>query len=348
MELDFKKIPLSCGVYIFKNKDGEVLYVGKARSLRVRVRTHFSSQNQFLSQGIEQVEEIDWIETDTPEDALILERKLIRKYHPKFNIEWKDDKGYFFVAIKKSDFPYIIWTHQTRDKSLRFIGPFVNGKELKQFLFNLREILPYRSCKRLPKKPCLWFDLGKCIGICKKSKTKKLKERYSLLIRIIGEILKIYLGKSGRIECYDISSTSGNFASGAMVVFEKNKKVSSQYRLFKIKKAKSQSDVDCLREIILRRLKHKEWKTPDLVVLDGGKNQLKAVEKINIPAVALAKEKRKKISGRIYSMFSKKGLDLKKIPSEVSSTLLALRDEAHRFAITYHKKRRRKYLFDQL
>ncbi|MCD6550207.1 GIY-YIG nuclease family protein [bacterium] len=348
MEIDFKKIPLSAGVYLFKNRDGEILYIGKAKNLRKRIRNHFSSENQFLAQGIEQVEDIDWIETDTSKDALLLERELIRKYHPKFNIEWKDDKGYFFVGVGNGDFPYILWTHQPKDKAKKFIGPFVNGRELKQVLFNLRDILPYRSCRKLPKKPCLWFDLGKCVGICKKRKTESLREKYSLLIRTLEEILKVYLGKSGRLECYDISNISGNFASGAMVVFERNKKVSSQYRLFKIKRAKSQDDVACLREIILRRLKHKEWKNPDLIVLDGGKAQLKAVKKLDIPTITLAKEKRKKIFGKIYSPFSKKELDLKKLPSEISSTLLALRDEAHRFAITYHKKRRKKYLFEEV
>jgi len=228
MEIDFKKIPLSAGVYLFKNRDGEILYIGKAKNLRKRIRNHFSSENQFLAQGIEQVEDIDWIETDTSKDALLLERELIRKYHPKFNIEWKDDKGYFFVGVGNGDFPYILWTHQPKDKAKKFIGPFVNGRELKQVLFNLRDILPYRSCRKLPKKPCLWFDLGKCVGICKKRKTESLREKYSLLIRTLEEILKVYLGKSGRLECYDISNISGNFASGAMVVFERNKKVSSQ------------------------------------------------------------------------------------------------------------------------
>ena len=348
MEVDFKKIPSTSGVYLFKDKEGKILYIGKAKDLRTRIRIHFNSENQFLAQGIEQVEDIDWIETDNPKSALLLERELIRKYHPKFNIEWKDDKGYFFVVIEKKDFPYILWTHQAKSKSRRFIGPFLNGRELKQILFKLRKILPYRSCKKLPKKPCLWFELGRCIGVCKKRKTKKSKERYSLLIKTLEEILKIYLGKSGRIECYDISGISGSFVSGSMVVFERNKRVLSQYRLFKIKKVKSQNDVACLREIISRRLEHKEWKTPDLIMLDGGKGQLKAVQKLDIPAIALAKGKRKGVSGKIYSFFSKEGLDLNKLPSEISSTLLSLRDEAHRFAITYHKKRRKKYLFEEL
>ena len=159
-------------------------------------------------------------------------------------------------------------------------------------------------------------------------------------------MLKIYLGKSGRIEGYDISSISGSFAVGSMVVFSGNKKNSNQYRKFKIKRKKGQDDVGCLREILLRRMKHKEWKIPDLVVLDGGKGQLRAARGLEVPVIALAKKEKRKTAARIYTPFSKKSLDLEELPEEVRKTLFALRDEAHRFAITYHKKRREKYILD--
>jgi excinuclease UvrABC nuclease subunit len=345
--LDFRKIPQKPGVYILKDEDADILYIGKAGNLQKRVKSHFQKgESLFLVQGMDKVKDIDFIITDSENDALILENQLIKKYQPKFNIRWKDDKNYFFVAITKQKFPRVFWTHQQVQKNIDYLGLFVSGKELKNYLFSLRKIFPFRSCKTLPRKTCLWYDLDLCTGVCVLKKAKTTRQEYLTLIAGLKEMLNIYLGDSGRIEAYDISNIGQKFAVGSMVVFEKNKKKKSEYRRFKIKTVKKINDVACLKEIVGRRLKHNEWKMPALILLDGGKGQLNAIKKINVPSIALAKKKRKKSAGRIYSQYVRKGLDLDKLPEEVKNTLLRIRDEAHRFAITYHRERRTKVLIN--
>ncbi len=128
-----------------------------------------------------------------------------------------------------------------------------------------------------------------------------------------------------------------------MIVFEKNKPRKSDYRRFKIKKVKGQDDVASLKEVLFRRLKHKEWPLPDLILLDGGRAQLKAAKRINLPVIALAKGK-DKTGGKIYTPFSKKSLSLKDLPENLRNVLIQIQAEAHCFAISYHKKRRRELL----
>jgi len=165
------------------------------------------------------------------------------------------------------------------------------------------------------------------------------------MIETLKILLRIYLQESVRIEGYDISNISGSLAVGSMVVFEKGKPKKSDYRRFKIKRVKGQNDVKSLREVLLRRMKHIEWDLPDLILLDGGKGQLKAANKIDIPTVALAKKG--KHSGKLYSQFSKNFVLLDELPEEFKNLLLKVRDEAHRFAISYHKLRREKTLFEK-
>lgn len=383
--IDFKKIPQKPGVYLFKDQDQGLLYIGKAKNLKKRIQSHFrTGSSLFLSQALDKVTEADWIVTDTGKDALILERQLIQKYRPRFNIEWRDDKNYFFVGVSQERFGRVFWSHQPfrketpyRDKprsknflikgnlggrssvvnevllrgkhgtgQVDYFGPFVSGVALKNYLFGLRRVFPFRSCRALPKKPCLWYSLGLCAGVCVAKQAKTTSKQYQTLIAGLKQMFRIYLQESGRIEAYDVSNIGSKFAVGSMIVFEKNKPKKSQYRRFKIKTVKNISDTACLGEIISRRLKHKEWQTPDLILLDGGKGQLKATKGLARASIALAKKKRKRIYARLYTHYSRRSLDLDAIPQEVKNILLQIRDEAHRFAITYHKKTRQKHLID--
>ncbi len=163
-------LPKTSGVYAFKDKK-EIIYIGKAGNLRERVKSHFQQTSFRDSLFIEKVEEIGHIKTDSEIIALILESQLIKKYQPKFNILWRDDKNYFFVAITKEEFPRIFISHQIKplkEKNLEieYIGPFVDGKALKQTLKVLRKIFPFRTCKKIPKRPCLWFHLERCPAPC--------------------------------------------------------------------------------------------------------------------------------------------------------------------------------------
>ncbi|MDO8639356.1 MAG: excinuclease ABC subunit UvrC [bacterium] len=164
--------------------------------------------------------------------------------------------------------------------------------------------------------------------------------------------LKEALNKNGvktssikRIECYDISNISGKYATGSMVVFENAKKEMGAYRKFKIKQNfQKQNDCAMMKEVVSRRLKHREWQYPDLIIVDGGKGQISSVvnvvkeNNLVIPVVGLAK--REEIL--ITSAFKKVNFNKN---SEALKLLMEIRDEAHRFAVFYHRKLRSKFSF---
>jgi len=328
-------LPKTPGIYAFK-KGRKFLYIGKAINLKERVKQHV----ELLGLA----EQLAYIETKSEVEALILEAKLIKKYQPKYNTAWKDDKNYFYVGVTKEEFPRVFITHQPRkirnsnieirnksqiqnsksrktvsDFVLRasdfeWVGPFVNGRELKQKLKELRKIHPYRTCKTLPKKPCLWFHLNKCLAPC--------------------------LLRSRRIEAYDISNIQGQQATGSMVTFINSRPDKNLYRLFKIKMENKPNDTAMLKEVLQRRLKHKEWGLPDLLLIDGGKAQLNAALSVTkIPVMALAKKK-----NELYLKGQQKPVLLENLPREIFNLILQLRDEAHRFARNYHLKLRKKAL----
>jgi len=179
------RLPKNPGVYAFKGREG-LLYIGKAANIKERVKNHFRHPSYRDNLFLEQVKRVGYLKTSSEIEALILEADLIKKRKPKYNIIWRDDKNYFYVGITKEDFPIIFWTHQPKLQTInyklktKYVGPFVDGKALKQTLKNLRRVFPYRSCSPpaggLPKKPCLWYQLGRCPAPCalKSSLVKQL------------------------------------------------------------------------------------------------------------------------------------------------------------------------------
>jgi len=338
------QLPKTSGVYAFK-KDTRLLYIGKAKNLRERVKQH----DELLGLA----EQLGYIKTGSEIEALLLEAKLIKKHQPKYNVAWRDDKNYFYVGITKEEFPRIFITHQASEGSegkdenkvliahqpksqntkykiqnTDFVGPFVDGKTLKQALKELRKRSPFRTCKTLPKKPCLWFHLNRCLAPC--------------------------LLRSQRIEAYDISDIQGQLATGSMVTFINSKPNKNFYRRFKIKITGKANDTAMLKEVLQRRLKHPEWGWPDLILIDGGKAQLNAAISITkIPVMALAKKRnsspttfhgnnqakrtsQKVVGDKLYMKGQKNTVLLKNLPREIFNLILQLRDEAHRFAKKYH------------
>ena len=421
------QLPKSPGVYAFKNK--EILYIGKAANIRERVKNHFQQPAYRDNLFINQVSKIGYIKTKSEIEALIFEANLIKKYQPKYNVVWRDDKNYFFVGMTNEDFPRIFLTHQPNPISnlqftiYNFAGPFVDGKALKQTLKILRKVFPYRSCKTLPKRPCLWYHLGRCPAPCLiktkleekilfekikkecqknaknvfqifqgektqvlKNLKKEMKEASKLqdferaakmrnqieaLEKILAnakifepqlpqsdwqriqEILKgILKSKRGisRIEAYDVSNIQGQLATGSMVIFVNGLPDKNFYRKFKIKISGKPNDIVMLKEILARRLKHPEWPYPGLMLIDGGKAQLSAALNCKlqiancklIKVVALAKKK-----NELFIEGQKNPILLKTLPREIFNLTLQLRDEAHRFAISYHKKLREGALFEK-
>ena len=155
------KLPKDAGVYAFK-KGREILYIGKAVNIKERIKQH----KELLGLATK----VGYIETDSEIEALILEANLIKKYQPKYNIVWRDDKNYFYVGITKEDFPRVFITHQTKPTSnskfqiSNFLGPFVEGTALKRTLTYLRKVFPYYTAKKHPRGSCLWCSLKLCPG----------------------------------------------------------------------------------------------------------------------------------------------------------------------------------------
>lgn len=324
------KLPQCPGVYMFK-AGRQFLYIGKAVNLRNRIKQHGALL------GL--AKQLTYIETGSEEKALLLEAELIKKYQPKYNVDWKDDKNYFYVGITKEEFPRVFITHQPASPlklsfnklvETKFLGPFVDGKKLKQTLKDLRKIHPYRTCKTLPQKPCLWYHLNQCPAPCLPAAAP-----------LSGAKEGAFWGK--HIEAYDISNIQGQEATGSMVTFINGKPDKNFYRRFKIKGAAKPNDVAMLKEVLSRRLKHKEWPYPDLILIDGGIAQfncakLRLAQRIKV--MSLAKKENK-----LYIDGQKNPILLSSLPQEFSNLILRARDEAHRFARAYHHYLRNKALF---
>lgn len=165
------KFPNSPGVYVMRDAEKSVIYVGKATSLKERVRSYFNNDisGKTKKQMLE-VSSIEYIQTDSSLEALILESSLIKKYSPKYNIKAKDDKSRIYVFISKEDFPKVELVRendlQKLSKPLALYGPFWSSRSLLNALELIRKIVPFRSCKRMPKTPCLYGHLGLCSQPC--------------------------------------------------------------------------------------------------------------------------------------------------------------------------------------
>jgi len=340
-------LPQKPGVYIFKDIHEKILYIGKAKNIKKRIQSHFLKKergDQLIPYG--RIKNIEYILTRSERNALILERQLVQKHQPKYNVELKDDKNFFFVSFSDDLFPKISLTHQPKTEK-NVIGPFVYGKEFKEYFKNLRRIFPYRTCKSKPEKPCLYYHMGLCNAHLAKTKS------YPLVCEGLKIFLALYAGKPTTLEAYDISNTQGSLSVGSMVSFKNGRPNKTLYRMFKIKTVKGSNDALSLQEVIQRRLAHKEWELPNLIVIDGGKGQLSKIKNLPIPIIALAKlgnprlsvslkksTKRAQTKGVLWSPYGTSSLSLDPLPKHVKNILLSLRNEAHRFAIAYHRKRR--------
>jgi len=179
LQKKINQLPKKTGVYLFYEKK-EIIYIGKAINIKERVKNHFQQPSYRDNLFIHKVSNIDFITTDSEIEALVLEANLIKQYLPKFNVIWKDDKNYFYVAIEKDKqgLAYVCITHQpnkiqnakikNQNDSLKlkisYIGPFTEGNALKKTLKFLRRVFPYYTSLKHPKNKCTWCHLGLCPG----------------------------------------------------------------------------------------------------------------------------------------------------------------------------------------
>jgi len=160
-------LPRSPGVYLFKTADGRVLYVGKATDLRSRVRSYFSSNpdRQMIPELIKSADDVSFIVTNNPSEALVLERQLIREHKPRYNSMLKDDKSFPFLVLTDEDVPRIMYTRNPPSQSRRW-GPFPDAGAAKRMVQLLRRQFGIRDCKELLPQGCLSMHIGLCAAPC--------------------------------------------------------------------------------------------------------------------------------------------------------------------------------------
>ncbi len=167
-------LPPKPGCYLYRNKEGTIIYVGKAISLKNRVRSYFhadASHDAKTRRLVREITDIEWIVVGSELEALILEMNLIKKHRPKFNVRLKDDKRYPYIKIHWADpFPKVTVTRQMTDDGSRYFGPYTSAWAVHQTLDALRRIFPYLTCDRditgMDKRACLYFDIKLCIAPC--------------------------------------------------------------------------------------------------------------------------------------------------------------------------------------
>ncbi|WP_097027302.1 excinuclease ABC subunit UvrC [Clostridium peptidivorans] len=203
-EYHLKGLPDKPGVYIMKNALGEVIYVGKAKVLKNRVRQYFQSSrnhSEKVKAMVKNIAEFEYIVTDSEMEALILECNLIKKHRPRYNILLKDDKSYPSIKVTTTeDFPRVFVTRNVIKDGAKYFGPYTDVSAVYETLELIKNIFPIRTCKRVIKeedkesaRPCLNYHIGLCKGPCAKLVSK---EEYK---NIISDIVSLLSGKSADI-----------------------------------------------------------------------------------------------------------------------------------------------------
>ena len=166
-------LPDNPGCYLYKDNIGEIIYVGKAKNLKNRVKSYFTGTHNKKTQTlVSKIEDLEYIIVNSEKEALLLENNLIKKYRPYFNIRLKDDKSYPYLMITKEEHPRLLMTrkYKKNNKNIYF-GPYVDIKSATEVKKILDKIYPLRKCNPVEKRPCMYYQIGECIGPCAKKIT---------------------------------------------------------------------------------------------------------------------------------------------------------------------------------
>ena len=166
-------LPDNPGCYLYKDNIGEIIYVGKAKNLKNRVKSYFiGTHNKKTQTLVSKIEDLEYIIVNSEKEALLLENNLIKKYRPYFNIRLKDDKSYPYLMITKEEHPRLLMTrkYKKNNKNIYF-GPYVDIKSATEVKKILDKIYPLRKCNPVEKRPCMYYQIGECIGPCAKKIT---------------------------------------------------------------------------------------------------------------------------------------------------------------------------------
>ena len=194
IEQQLKGLPAKPGVYLFRDAGDMVLYVGKAKSLRARVRSYFRGGDSRLGLDrlIERVERIEVIVTSTEVEAFHLEQNLIKRYRPTFNVRLRDDKSYPYIAVTLEDeYPRVMFTRERHRRGVTYFGPYASAKKVRETLDVLNRVFPYRPCEgpqpgRHSGIPCLDYHIDRCLAPCVGYVTK---EDYRAIVDGVIEFL---------------------------------------------------------------------------------------------------------------------------------------------------------------
>ena len=161
-------LPEDPGSYQMKDKNGEIIYVGKAKNLHSRVNQYFTGAHDFkTTKMVSHIEDFDFTVTRTEKEALLLEINLIKKYRPKYNIMFIDDSSYPYIKMTREDYPRLMIARDTRkDRKARYFGPFPDATAARDTLKLLQGLYPFRRCTVMPNKVCLYYHMGQCLGPC--------------------------------------------------------------------------------------------------------------------------------------------------------------------------------------
>ncbi len=411
-----KKIPALPGVYLFKDKDDVVIYIGKAKSLKLRVHSYFQKQKTDwkVNTLLEEYADVDYIVTKNETEASLLEAQLIKQYQPKFNVLLKSGQPFLYILFTNQEFPRIKLVRNKKEKGAYF-GPFLEKMKARKVYNFLLKTFRLNVCNKKIEHGCLDYHIDNCAGSCKPDfdaaeyifrlgltmdvlknkhndfinkiekkiseynqqfafeKAKHLHEYLDNLDAIFHTIgthyspqkfadeifvattpkpvtttgnldlaqkIKDFLHLDGlvhTIDCFDVSHFQSRYLVGSCVRFTDGIPDKNKFRRFSIKTLEQQNDYAALQEIVQRRYKDPD-ELPDLIIIDGGKGQLNAVQAV-LPKAhcgSLAKKEE-----RLYSKHFPGGIQLD-VKTDVGKLIIALRDYAHHFAISYHRLRRSK------
>ncbi|MES2135111.1 MAG: hypothetical protein V4449_02635 [Patescibacteria group bacterium] len=401
-KIDFSKIPDTPGIYVFR-KGKKILYIGKATSLRSRIRSYFVQniveiRSPLIAKIVADAGTVTWEETDSVLEAFLLESKRIKEHQPPGNTDAKDNKSWNYLVVTNETFPRFLVVRE-RELTSKFspalikhlFGPFPSGVMLRGALKIIRRIFPFFDTKfslggvlspanaktlrfnqsiglyprelneveykKTVRNIVLLFEVQKSTllktlerEMMRSAKAENFEEADTLKrqvfalrhiqdISLVKEELRTPTSSEFRIEAYDTAHIRGSAPRGVMSVIVDGEAVPAEYRTFTIRDAKAGDDYAALTEIITRRANHPEWPFPKLVVIDGGKVHLNLAKKlllklgIDADVVSVVKDERH----RPREILGGSALAV----THESSILLA-NSEAHRFAISRHRRALRK------
>lgn len=409
----FPKLP---GVYIFKNVDNLIIYIGKAKDLHKRVSSYFKKDHTDwkILELVKEQTSIEHIITKNEIEALLLEAQLILKFKPKYNVLLKSGDPFFYILVTNAQVPKLKLV-RTKKEQGSYFGPFLQRQKARKVYEYLLRKFRLRLCNNIIENGCLDYHLDNCAGSCTPNfdlqayinrvnlaravlngnyeqatelikaqikqhneqlefeKSKNLAEYLENLTDIF-EVLKtgysqskykqkitaatlnykieqplraleelqilLNLNEKPRIiDCFDISHFQSSYIVGSCVRFTMGIPEKNKFRRFRIKSLIEQNDYAALQEIVSRRYRERN-DLPDIILIDGGKGQLSAINQLelvaHVPCISLAKKEE--------TLFTKNiplGLKLD-IRNPMDQLLISIRDYAHHFAISYHKLLRNK------